>query len=74
MEDLVREGLVKNIGVSNFNVEQLQNVLDNCNIKPANNQIEMHPYLQNDELVELCKKNGIVVSCYGPLGAGEKSM
>lgn len=73
MEGLVQEGLVKNIGVSNFNIEQLQCILDNCEIKPVNNQIEMHPYLQNDELLEFCKKNDIIVSCYGPLGAGEKT-
>ncbi|CAF0941832.1 unnamed protein product [Brachionus calyciflorus] len=50
-----------------------EEVLDNCEIKPVNNQIEITPYLQNKNLVEFCQKNGIVVSAYGPLGAGQKS-
>lgn len=71
LEKLHKSGKVKSIGVSNFNIQQLQDVLDNCEIKPANNQIETNPYLQNDELIEFCQKNDIVVSCYGPIGARE---
>lgn len=73
MEDLVKEGKVKNIGVSNFNIKQLQDILDSCEIKPVTNQIEVHPYFQNDALVEFCQKNGILVTAYGPLGCGEPS-
>ena len=73
MEELVKEGKVKSIGVSNFNISQLQQVLDNCTIKPVNNQIELNPYLQCDKLVEFCQKNDVVVSAYGPIGAGQAS-
>ena len=68
MEDLVAEGKVKSIGVSNFNISQMEEVLKNCKIKPVVNQIELHPYLQSDELVEYCQKNDVVVVAYGPLG------
>ena len=73
MEELVKEGKIKNIGVSNFNTSQLKDILDNCEIKPVNNQVEVHPYFQNDKLIEFCQKNNIVVSAYAPIGAGEKS-
>ncbi|RNA34194.1 aldose reductase-like [Brachionus plicatilis] len=73
LEEFLKEGKAKSIGVSNFNIKQLQDVLDNCEIKPVNNQIEVTPYLQNDKLVEFCQKNGVVVSAYGPLGGSQKS-
>jgi diketogulonate reductase-like aldo/keto reductase len=73
LEELCREGKCKSIGVSNFNIPQLKEVLANCEIKPVNNQIEIHPYLQNEKLVEFCQKNEIVVSAYAPIGAGQKT-
>lgn len=73
MEDLVKKGKVKSIGVSNFNIKQLQDVLDNCEIKPVCNQFEIHPFLQNDELVEFCIKNEIAVVAYAPFGAPDRS-
>lgn len=69
VEELYKEGKVKSIGVSNFNIQQLQDVLDNCEIKPVNNQIEINLYLQQHELVDFCQKNDIVLSAYAPLGA-----
>ena len=72
MEELVKEGKVKSIGVSNFNLSQIQDVLKNCEIKPVNNQIELNPYLQQKELVDFCQKNNIVVSAYAPIGAGSE--
>lgn len=71
MEELQKEGKVKSIGVSNFNISQLQDVLDNCVIRPVNNQIELNPYLQSEKLVDFCQKNGIVVSAFAPIGAGQ---
>ncbi len=47
MEELVDEGLVRSIGVSNFNSKQIQRVLDNCRIPPAVNQVRYHNYKEN---------------------------
>uniref|UniRef100_A0A8C4W2R9 NADP-dependent oxidoreductase domain-containing protein n=1 Tax=Gopherus evgoodei TaxID=1825980 RepID=A0A8C4W2R9_9SAUR len=59
MEKLVDEGLVKSVGVSNFNASQLERLLSVCRIKPAANQVELHPYLTQPEL---CGKMGLSVS------------
>ena len=70
MEELVSEGKVKSIGVSNFNKDQLKVILDNCDIKHAVNKIEIHPFNQNIELVDFCHENQIAVEAYAPIGAG----
>ncbi|TMW50968.1 hypothetical protein DOY81_003969 [Sarcophaga bullata] len=69
MEYIQELGLAKSIGVSNFNIKQIQRVLDNCNIRLANLQIEHHIYLQQPELVDFCKSEGITVTAYSPLGS-----
>jgi diketogulonate reductase-like aldo/keto reductase len=69
LEEQVACGRTKAIGLSNFNVQQIQRVLDNCTIKPDNLQVEHHLYLQQPELVEYCKENGIVVTAYSCLGS-----
>jgi len=71
MEELHKEGLIKNIGLSNFTLTQLQDVMKNCTIKPQNLQIEVSPYLQNDDYVDFCQNNNIVITAYGILGSGE---
>jgi diketogulonate reductase-like aldo/keto reductase len=73
MEELVAAGKTKSIGVSNFNIGQLQDVLDNCKIKPVCNQFEIHPILPNNEWVNFCLKNGVVPVAYAPLGANDRS-
>lgn len=62
-------GRTKAIGLSNFNVGQIQRVLDNCTVKPDNLQVELHLYLHQPELVEFCRENEIVVTAYSCLGA-----
>jgi aldehyde reductase len=68
MEKLVEKGLVKHIGVSNFNAQQIQRVFDCSRIKPACNEIEFHPAFARDGLIELCEKLNIRVLAYCPLG------
>ncbi len=67
LEDFVKSGKIKSIGVSNFNISQLKVVLKNCRIKPTVNFIEVHPYFQNDKLVYFCQKNDIMVIAFAPL-------
>ena len=55
MEKLVEKGLVKDIGVSNFNVKQIQDILEKGNIKPVTNQVECHVYLQQSKMIDFCK-------------------
>ncbi|KAL1501164.1 hypothetical protein ABEB36_006545 [Hypothenemus hampei] len=69
MEEQVRKGVVKSIGVSNFNSEQLQRLYENACIKPDVLQVELHAYLQQKELRDLCKKLNIAVTAYSPLGS-----
>lgn len=72
MEKLVEQGLVKSIGVSNFNTNQLREVLDNGKIKPVTNQVERHPYLNQAKLNAFCKAEGITITAYSPLGSGDR--
>ena len=67
MEDFVKCGKIKSIGVSNFNISQLKDLLKNCNIKPTVNLIEVHPYFQNDKLIDFCQQNDIMVIAFAPL-------
>jgi len=67
MENAVKNGKVRTIGLSNFNTKQIERVVKNSIIKPAVLQIEAHPYFVQNGLLEWCKKNGIVVTVYSPL-------
>lgn len=71
MEELVQAGLVKSIGVSNFNAAQVHRVLGMCTIKPAMNQVESHPYFDQNKLKEACEKNGVPLTAYCPLGSAD---
>ena len=69
MEELVDAGLVKNIGVCNFNVSLLTDLLANARVPPAVLQIESHPFLTQDYLIEFAQKQGVHVTAFSPLGA-----
>jgi len=69
MEDFYNRGLVKAIGVSNFNAQTLNDCLNYAKIPPAINQVERHPYLPINNLVKFAKENGVQVTAYGSLGS-----
>ncbi|KAJ1969734.1 hypothetical protein IWQ62_000436 [Dispira parvispora] len=69
LEDLVRQGMIRSLGTSNFSVQELEELLDKVNtVPPAILQTELHPYHPNWELVEFCQKHGIHVTAGSPLG------
>lgn len=68
IETLVRLGMVRSIGLSNFNIEQIDRILANARITPAVNQIEFHPNLIQTELRLYCQRNHIIVVAHSPLG------
>jgi len=74
MEKLVDEGLVKNIGISNFNSEQVDRVMAMAKIPPAINQFECHPFLSQQPLIAHCAKHGIKITAYSPLGSGKLAL
>ncbi|PHT60702.1 NADP-dependent D-sorbitol-6-phosphate dehydrogenase [Capsicum baccatum] len=68
MENLVSLGLVRSIGISNYDVFLTRDCLAYSKVKPAVNQIETHPYFQRESLVKFCQKHGICVTAHTPLG------
>lgn len=74
MEQAYKEGKVKAIGLSNFNAEQIQEILSICEIKPSILQTEVHPYSQEKELKAFLKKEGIAIQAWYPLGHGDKAL
>lgn len=69
-EELYKAGKIRAIGVSNFKVHHLQNILDNCEVKPVINQIELHPSLNQHEMVAFCKEHNMLVEAWSPLSTG----
>lgn len=71
LERIYKEGRAKAIGVSNFLIHHLKDILDNCEIVPSVNQIEFHPFLIQPELLDFCKKHNIQVEAWSPLMHGK---
>ncbi|XP_053956411.1 1,5-anhydro-D-fructose reductase-like [Anastrepha ludens] len=72
MEALVDGGLVRSIGLANFNAEQIERILEVARIPPANLQVECHPYLTQNKLMDLCCKHNIVFMAYGTIGPSQE--
>lgn len=70
LERLYKEGRVRSIGVSNFQKHHLQDIMQQCDQKPVVNQIELHPYLQQEELRSFCKEYDIAVEAWSPIARG----
>ncbi|SCX90000.1 alcohol dehydrogenase (NADP+) [Nonlabens sp. Hel1_33_55] len=73
MTKLKNDGLTKHVGVSNFSVEKLNDLLAKTDDVPEMNQVELHPLLQQDKLFEFCSNKGIHMTAYSPLGSGDRS-
>ena len=74
MEKAYKEGKVKAIGLSNFNEDQIKEILDVCEVKPQILQTEVHPYSQEKALKAFLDKEGIVIQAWYPLGHGDKTL
>lgn len=74
MEKAVKLGKVKSIGLSNFEGEPLEKILEVCEIKPAIIQVEAHPYYPQNNLKEILKPHNIHIQAWYPLGHGDKSL
>ncbi|CAD5222986.1 unnamed protein product [Bursaphelenchus xylophilus] len=69
LEKYYHKGIIRSLGVSNFSIPQIQDILDNCEVPPHNLQMEVHIYLAQENLVNFCKSNGITVTGYSTLGS-----
>lgn len=72
MENAREQGLVRHIGVSNFNIARLQQLIEEAKIAPEMLQVELHPYLPQEQLLQFCKNHHIHVTAYSPLGSGDR--
>lgn len=70
LEDAYKEGKVRSIGVSNFLIDDLQNIFDHCEIKPMANQILCHIGNTPVDVIKFCQENGVVVEAYSPIAHG----
>lgn len=72
LETAQKLGIVKSIGVSNFGAQDLEHLIENSQVLPCVNQIEVHPFGQRKDLVGLCEKHNIRIEAYSPLARGNK--
>ncbi len=73
MLEASKTGLARHVGVSNFNRPKIDRLVAATGEAPAVNQVELHPYLQQDELVHACREMGIAVTAYSPLGSPDSA-
>src|SRR3954454_10080890 len=71
LEQFKADGRARSVGVSTLQVDPLQGRMDECDVVPAVNQIELHPYFQNREVASFCEENGIAVEAWSPIAQGD---
>ena len=74
LEEAVEQGKVKSIGLSNFLKKHIEQILNNCKIKPVINQIECHPLYYDKDTIEYCKSQNIIIEAYCPLAEFHKNL
>lgn len=74
MEKAYKEGKIKSLGLSNFSVEEIKEILDVCEIRPVVMQVECHPYYPAEKVRDFCKENGIQLQAWYPLGHGNTGL
>ena len=74
LEEAVEQGKVKSIGLSNFLKKHIEQILNNCKIKPVSNQIECHPLYYDKDTIEYCKSQNIIIEAYCPLAEFHKNL
>ena len=72
METLLKKGRCRAIGVSNFTIRHLEELIEESHVIPSVNQVELHPFLYQKELLKYCQDRGIQVEAYSPLARGER--
>ena len=72
MEACVEAGLSKHIGVSNFSIKKLEQLLNQAQMQPEVNQIELHPLLAQNKMLEFCNAHNIFLTAYSPLGSKDR--
>lgn len=73
LESLVSAGKIRSIGVSNYTVKHLEDLLSYCSLKPVVNQVEFHPLCYQMDLLNFCKKNDIYLQAYSSLGSSQSN-
>lgn len=73
MEEMVKQGFVKRLGLSNFLPHHLKNILENCTIRPVVDQMELHPGYSQEAAVAYCKENDVLPMAWSPLGRGREN-
>lgn len=72
MEKMVKKGLCRHIGVSNFSISRLKELQSQATIQPLVNQIELHPLLQQADMVHHCRTTAVQLTAYSPLGSAQR--
>ncbi|EGR31893.1 hypothetical protein IMG5_100430 [Ichthyophthirius multifiliis] len=72
--DLKNKGVAKHIGVSNFNINHLQHLFENSDVKPEVNQFEIHPLCYDKQLIKFCEDNNIIIEAYSSLARQDEKV